>query len=177
MKRILVLLAICALFLPSLTMGVEATESPPVGWVRVEYYGAQGWAATMQSLVAEQNAVTRIAGYTRAPWFFFVDKPLKGCGQMEWPVPDRVFQVCTDPNISGANGLTWSNLNRQAALIQIENSAATWAMMRDVMCHEWMHATAGVPDGPFDYPNDSCVRGYLDHLGNQDIQWQRIRWA
>jgi hypothetical protein len=143
--------------------------SPPVGTVWVEYYGNQALIDYFyESFFVDLNNST--ANMYRAPNFVFVDKQEKSCSQMLWPVPDRVYQICTMPYIAGANGLTWSNPIRNAALVQIENSAATWPLFPDIICHEMQHAAVNVSDGPFIYPDTSCVRGYLDNTGYWDRQ-------
>jgi hypothetical protein len=172
MHRFFLILALALAFLGAGASSTLATNSPPVGYVRIEYYGHQDFAWMVQALTAELNAVT--ANLPRAPHFYMVDYPSTGCAQMQWPVPARVYQICTSPFIAGANGLTWADPVNQRATVQVENSAATWPYMKDLFCHELVHATTGALDGPFIYPDTSCMRGYLDTFGYWD--WLNMRW-
>lgn len=180
MKRVLSLLTLVVLVASLATSGdVDArkkrhhhdrVQTERVGAVRIDYYGNQGLINTFYAvMVSELNAVT--APMPRAPVFWMADRAEKPCSQMPWPVPDNVYQVCTSPYIAGANGLTWSNPVRRAANIQIENSADTWYRFAQIVCHETMHATTGVQDGPTYEAERSCTNGHFNQVGISYLHW------
>jgi hypothetical protein len=106
----------------------------------------------------------------RAPVFWMSDRQTIQCGNLP-PAADNVYQVCTSPYIAGANGLTWSAPTRRSATIQIENSAATWYKLTQIICHETMHATTGVLDWPNDDAERSCTNGDFNALGKAHMYW------
>lgn len=169
---------IIAMILTTLSLAVvegdarkkHRVEAERVGSVRIDYYGNDALVNYFYAvMVTDLNAAT--ASMPRAPAFWMSDRQNKACSQLPWPVPDNVYQVCTSPYIDIANGLTWSNPVRRAANIQIENSAATWYKLTQIICHETMHATTGVLDSPNDDAERSCTDGHFNATGKAFMNW------
>lgn len=160
--------------------------SPPIGTIRIDYYGTPGYINhAYVTYQLDLNTVTW--DMPRAPSFVLAQRQNTPCTQLPWPPPARTYIVCTVPSIPGqydATGrwvdpkaTTWSDPIHQRAFVTIENSPAVWGIIQEVMCHEAIHATTNAFDGPFIYPDTSCMRGYLAHPGAWDIANMRWWWG
>jgi hypothetical protein len=86
-----------------------------------------------------------------------------------------VIQVCLS-SLVPTNATAWSPRTIDQGFfvsgqVAIRDSAQIddW---RVILCHEMMHAVGDAPDDfSRPHPDDSCVQGFLNHLGSWDIAW------
>jgi hypothetical protein len=73
--------------------------------------------------------------------------------------------ICTERPMPGDADTPGGSTDR--VLIRLEDSDVPFSYGRDLVCHEFVHAVTGQPDGPYD--QDSCMRGPLSDFGSFDI--------
>ena len=135
-----------------------------------DYTGA-AWRPIVATTVAEFNAMLP----ARAPSLFYQAMAETPCDQISQQLHRGGIVVCTVPALASDDepGRTEFFVNQgRLSRVRIMLSEATDPGLRDnAVCHEFMHATTGIPDNYFARPNTSCVWGDLSAPGSFDAQF------
>ncbi len=140
-------------------------------WVGVYDYTSAEWRPLVESTVAEFNAVLP----ARAPTLLYHAMTETSCSEIGPQLHRGGIVVCTVPSLPppGELGTTdfWVSKG-QLSRVRITLSATGDPEARDnTVCHEFMHATTGIPDHYDALPTTSCVWGDLNAPGSFDAQY------
>ena len=141
--------------------------------VGVYDYTSAAWRPIVAATVEEFNSMLP----TRAPSLFYRVIGETPCDQIDPQLHRGGIVVCTVPALASDEevGLTEFYVNQgQISRVRITLPEASDPGLRDnVVCHEFMHATTGIPDNYGARPDTSCVWGDLSAPGSFDAQYAR----
>jgi hypothetical protein len=141
--------------------------------VGVYDYTSAAWRPIVETTVAEFNAMLP----ARAPSLNYQAMAETPCSQISQQLHRGGIVVCTAPSLAADDErgrteyfVTQGRLSRVRILL----SEASSPLLHDnTVCHEFMHATTGIPDNDFARPDTSCVWGDLSAPGSFDAQFAR----
>jgi hypothetical protein len=141
--------------------------------VGVYDYTSAVWRPIVAATVEEFNAMLPARG-PRLHYQVVGETP---CDQISQQLHQRGIAVCTAPMLSSDNELGRTEFyvsQGQLSRVRITLPETTNPGLRDnVVCHEFMHATTGIPDDYGARPDTSCVWGDLSAPGSFDAQFAR----
>ena len=141
--------------------------------VGVYDYTTAAWRPIVETTVAEFNAMLP----ARAPSLFYQVMGETPCDQISEQLHRGGIVVCNAPMLASGDELgrtVFFVSQGQLSRVRITLPEATIAGLRDnVVCHEFMHATTGIPDNYGARPDTSCVWGRLSAPGSFDAQYAR----
>jgi hypothetical protein len=166
--------ALAALVLFGSTADVLATGA---AWTKkrvgVYDYTSAEWRPLVETTVAEFNAMLP----ARAPRLFYQPMGEAPCAQISPGVHSGGITVCTAPFLPASAELgeaQFSVKKGRLSRVRITLSEAGSPRLRDTtVCHEFMHATTGIPDNYGALPTTSCVWGSLSAPGSFDAHYAR----
>lgn len=151
--------------------------------VPVRDYTSGAWAGIVEEQLALVNAVMP----PRAPRFVYERKEHRPCASLG--VQHGAIVVCDSDTelLCGydeveSGGTTCFRLaakKHPAVAIRLSGwwAAGNPAWMRELVCHELMHATTWVVDAYGSHPDTSCVHGSLSAPGPHDAEIARKAYA
>jgi len=170
MRRVCGVVAALVL-LASAPMVLAAPPPSPSKSVGVYDYTTAAWRPIVETTVAEFNAMLP----ARAPSLFYQVMGETPCDQISEQLHRGGIVVCNAPMLASGDELgrtVFFVSQGQLSRVRITLPEATIAGLRDnVVCHEFMHATTGIPDNYGARPDTSCVWGNLSTPGSFDAQY------
>ena len=139
--------------------------------VGVYDYTTAAWRPIVETTVAEFNAMLP----ARAPSLVYHVMGESPCDQISEQLHRGGIVVCNAPMLASGDELgrtVFYTSQGQLSRVRITLPEATNQALRDnVVCHEFMHATTGIPDNYGARPDTSCVWGNLSAPGSFDAQY------
>ena len=164
---------VAALVLLASTSTVLARAVWTSNSIGVYDYTSAAWRPIVAATVEEFNAMLP----AQAPSLFYRVIGETPCDQISPTLHRGGIVVCTTPLLSSGaeRGRTEFYVNQgQLSRVRISLAEETNRELRDnTVCHEFMHATTGIPDNEGALPDTSCVWGDLSAPGSFDAQYAR----
>src|SRR5215216_2349896 len=139
--------------------------------VGVYDYTSAAWRPIVEMTVGEFKAMLP----ARAPSLLYQVMTETPCDQISEQLHRGGIVVCNAPMLASGDELgptVFFVSQGQLSRVRITLPEATIAGLRDnVVCHEFMHATTGIPDNYGARPDTSCVWGNLSAPGSFDAQY------
>jgi hypothetical protein len=170
MRQVCGVLAVLAL-LASTTEVLATGAAWTKNGIGVYDYTSAPWRPLVESTVAEFNAMLP----ARAPRLVYQPMGEVPCSQISAQLHRGGITVCTAPSLpaNAELGEAQFSVNKgQLSRVRITLSEASAPQLRDTtVCHEFMHATTGIPDNYGALPESSCVWGNLTAPGAFDARY------
>jgi hypothetical protein len=139
--------------------------------VGVYDYTTAAWRPIVEMTVGEFNAMLP----ARAPSLSYQVMGETPCDQISEQLHRGGIVVCNAPTLASSDELgrtVFYVSEGQLSRVRVTLPEATNPTLRDnVVCHEFMHATSGIPDNYGTRPDTSCVWGDLSTPGAFDAQY------